>query len=290
MAERPEPDAHRIAPQPPGLGRGRERSRPHRGVPAVGRLFPPTPRRPSGRPRLRPTGSTSRIRLPTSRSRTSTDRSASLAALRGQPALLLLWSASAAPAQAALRDLASHQAELTRAGASVLAVALDPPAELAKVQGGGAGAHRASGGPRHRGGRRHLLDPQPLPVRRKGRPAPAHRLPAERGGGDRQGLPGHDRRRAGRRGHSGRSRRPPGAPRAGRPLRGDVLHGAGHPQLPPVRPRAGRAGVRGAGAARVRAGGQGRSERLHALQPRDPLHEGRATRPRPRPPSSAPCR
>jgi tetratricopeptide (TPR) repeat protein len=61
-------------------------------------------------------------------------RKRSLTALRGKPALLLLWSAAAAPSREALQELARQQAAFTRAGASVLAMALDPAEDAAKVR------------------------------------------------------------------------------------------------------------------------------------------------------------
>src|SRR5262249_47261224 len=45
----------------------------------------------------------------------------SLSGLRGQPALLLFWSTSAPPSQAALRDLALRKADLVRSNSGLLA-------------------------------------------------------------------------------------------------------------------------------------------------------------------------
>ena len=58
----------------------------------------------------------------------------SLASLRGRPALLLFWRTDVAPARAALRELANHAEDLTRAGAQVLAVSLDSEEDVAKVR------------------------------------------------------------------------------------------------------------------------------------------------------------
>jgi Flp pilus assembly protein TadD len=58
----------------------------------------------------------------------------SLSALRGRPVVLLFWATDAPASRAALQQLATHQAELARAGAALLAVALDHPDETAPVR------------------------------------------------------------------------------------------------------------------------------------------------------------
>jgi Tfp pilus assembly protein PilF/peroxiredoxin len=57
-----------------------------------------------------------------------------LSALRGRPAVLLFWSAQASGSQAALLGLARGAAALAQAGVGSLAIALDGPADQAKVQ------------------------------------------------------------------------------------------------------------------------------------------------------------
>jgi tetratricopeptide (TPR) repeat protein/peroxiredoxin len=58
----------------------------------------------------------------------------SLAALRGQPAVLLFWSAELSESRAALDALARGSDALARAGVGSLAIALDPAASLPKVR------------------------------------------------------------------------------------------------------------------------------------------------------------
>jgi Flp pilus assembly protein TadD len=58
----------------------------------------------------------------------------SLAALRGAPALLLLWSSDASGSRAALAALATGREALTRAGIGTLALAVDPPAAAGAVR------------------------------------------------------------------------------------------------------------------------------------------------------------
>jgi Tfp pilus assembly protein PilF len=58
----------------------------------------------------------------------------SLGALRGSPAVLLFWSSAAAGSRAAIGAIASGRDTLSKAGVGTLAIALDPPAELAKVR------------------------------------------------------------------------------------------------------------------------------------------------------------
>lgn len=61
-------------------------------------------------------------------------REQALAALRGKPALLLLWAAAAPPSVAALRDLAARQTALAAAGAPILALAVDASQDEPKVR------------------------------------------------------------------------------------------------------------------------------------------------------------
>jgi Tfp pilus assembly protein PilF/peroxiredoxin len=58
----------------------------------------------------------------------------SLSGLRGRPALILFWATWAPPSREALEELAREHRALTEAGAKVLAVAVDPPADEAKVR------------------------------------------------------------------------------------------------------------------------------------------------------------
>jgi Tfp pilus assembly protein PilF/peroxiredoxin len=58
----------------------------------------------------------------------------SVSALRGKPALLLLWASTAAPCKAALQELAAHHGVIEKAGASILTVALDGAQNEAKVR------------------------------------------------------------------------------------------------------------------------------------------------------------
>jgi Flp pilus assembly protein TadD/peroxiredoxin len=64
----------------------------------------------------------------------------SLTALRGAPAVLLLWSSEAESSRAALKALSGGKEPLSRAGVGVLAVALDPPADVARVRAAAQGA------------------------------------------------------------------------------------------------------------------------------------------------------
>jgi tetratricopeptide (TPR) repeat protein len=58
----------------------------------------------------------------------------SLKAVRGKPVLLLFWATSAPVSRAALDDLVRGRAALAGAGVEMLAVAVDPPADEAKVR------------------------------------------------------------------------------------------------------------------------------------------------------------
>jgi Flp pilus assembly protein TadD/peroxiredoxin len=58
----------------------------------------------------------------------------SLSALQGRPAVLLLWAAAARPSQAALLALDAGADRLRQAGIGAVAVAVDPPGDLAKVR------------------------------------------------------------------------------------------------------------------------------------------------------------
>ncbi len=63
----------------------------------------------------------------------------SLSGLRGRPALILFWATWAAPSRQALEELARAKRALTDAGAAVLALAVDPPADEGKVKAAGKG-------------------------------------------------------------------------------------------------------------------------------------------------------
>jgi Tfp pilus assembly protein PilF/peroxiredoxin len=58
----------------------------------------------------------------------------SLAALAGRPVVVCFWASSAPPSRAILQDLSKHRDALTAAGASVLALAVDPAADEAKIR------------------------------------------------------------------------------------------------------------------------------------------------------------
>jgi tetratricopeptide (TPR) repeat protein/peroxiredoxin len=58
----------------------------------------------------------------------------SLSSLAGQPVVLLLWATWAPPSQAALSDMARSAKTFAAAGAAVLALAVDAPADEAKVR------------------------------------------------------------------------------------------------------------------------------------------------------------
>ncbi len=61
-------------------------------------------------------------------------REQSLSALAGHPALVCFWATWAPPSRAALDDLARERQALTAAGASILALSVDPPEDVAKVR------------------------------------------------------------------------------------------------------------------------------------------------------------
>ncbi len=58
----------------------------------------------------------------------------SLPVLKGRPAIILLWSSDVPAARAALDALGKGSQTLAQAGISALAIALDPPADLARVR------------------------------------------------------------------------------------------------------------------------------------------------------------
>src|SRR6185369_9986427 len=58
----------------------------------------------------------------------------SLAALRGKPAIVLLWSLDVAAARAALETLGRGAQALTRAGVGSIAIAVDPPPDQASLR------------------------------------------------------------------------------------------------------------------------------------------------------------
>jgi Tfp pilus assembly protein PilF/peroxiredoxin len=64
----------------------------------------------------------------------------SLAALRGRPAIVLLWATEATPSRTALLALAAESDAFARAGVGALALAVDPPEDVAKVRAAAAGA------------------------------------------------------------------------------------------------------------------------------------------------------
>ncbi len=61
-------------------------------------------------------------------------REHSLSGLAGRPALIHLWATWAPPSRAALDQLSKQREALAAAGASILALAVDPPEDVAKVR------------------------------------------------------------------------------------------------------------------------------------------------------------
>jgi len=61
-------------------------------------------------------------------------RTRSLAALRGQPAVLLFWSTERSASRAALEALAGGYDALTRSRVAALAIALDPPSDHSRIR------------------------------------------------------------------------------------------------------------------------------------------------------------
>ena len=62
-----------------------------------------------------------------------TGQSRSLSALRGQPVVLLLWSAAVGESRSALDALTRGSSQLVRAGISALSIALDAPADVSSL-------------------------------------------------------------------------------------------------------------------------------------------------------------
>jgi Tfp pilus assembly protein PilF/peroxiredoxin len=67
------------------------------------------------------------------------DRERSLSALRGRPAVVLIWATGAPPSRTALLALAAGGNALAQAGIGALAIAVDPPEDVAKVRAAAAG-------------------------------------------------------------------------------------------------------------------------------------------------------
>jgi len=67
------------------------------------------------------------------------DRERSLSALRGRPAVVLVWATGAPPSRTALLALAVGGDALAQAGIGALAIAVDPPEDVAKVRAAAAG-------------------------------------------------------------------------------------------------------------------------------------------------------
>jgi Tfp pilus assembly protein PilF/peroxiredoxin len=65
--------------------------------------------------------------------------SRSLSALKGRPAVLLLWATAAPPSRAALDALAAGSDALAQAGIGAVAIAVDPPEDLPKVRAAASG-------------------------------------------------------------------------------------------------------------------------------------------------------
>jgi Flp pilus assembly protein TadD/peroxiredoxin len=64
----------------------------------------------------------------------------SLSALSGRPAVLLFWATGAEPSRAALDALAAGSDALAQAGIGAVAIAVDPPEDVAKVRSAASGA------------------------------------------------------------------------------------------------------------------------------------------------------
>jgi tetratricopeptide (TPR) repeat protein len=64
----------------------------------------------------------------------------SLSALKGRPGVVLLWATEAPPSRTALHALAAGGDALARAGIGALAIAVDPPEDVAKVRAAAAAA------------------------------------------------------------------------------------------------------------------------------------------------------
>ena len=88
----------------------------------------------AGARRGRP-GCTNRFRRRTFRSRISAAAPRSLAALRGKPAIVLLWSFDAAASRAALETLGRGAQALARAGVGSIAIAVEHAAGSATACG-----------------------------------------------------------------------------------------------------------------------------------------------------------
>jgi Tfp pilus assembly protein PilF/peroxiredoxin len=65
--------------------------------------------------------------------------SRSLSALKGRPAVLLFWATGAPPSRAALDALAAGSRALRQAGIGAVAIAVDPPEDVAKVRAAASG-------------------------------------------------------------------------------------------------------------------------------------------------------
>ena len=165
-------------------------------------------------------------------------RTHSLAALRGKPAIVLLWSLDASAARAALETLGRDAPELTRAGVGSIAIAIgDPPAPAAQRS---PSLGRDAGGHGHSGSEPELRHPQPASVHESAGSASADMSAPRWERQRREGLPRSRGRRPDRQGRERDRRLSGGAPRSSRAVSGNVLFRTTAPQLPAVRPGAAR--------------------------------------------------
>ncbi len=288
MAERPRPDAHRTSRSTTGCwveeGSDALRAEPFRKASA-----PPTPAAlaADGRRAARASpasGSTSlpRTRLHAARPR----RPGALAVRRAGPAGRCSCSGRPGPRPRArrLQELARDSARPSpRAGASILAVAVDAPrgrGEGPRAPRRGLGLPVTMAG-EEVAGTYSILHSYLFDRREDLRLPTLFLLSAQ--GRDREAVPRPDRRAADRRGHREDRRLSRRAAGPGRcRSRATPYSNPGGAQLLPVRAGALGAGLRRAGPRRLRARREARSDRDHVLQPGHALHEGRAARPRPR--------
>ena len=190
------------------------------------------------------------------------------------------WSCSgrraASESRAALLALDQGARALAQAGVACLAVALDDPEDLPKVESHGRGRRDGARDRGQPGRGSELRDSLPPPLHE---PAGPCRCPRPCSSTRKEGWSRIYRR------HLDVAEILQDAPeieadpaeRRARalPFAGTFLFVGGPEKLPPLRPGAARSGPRGPGHRRVRAGGPGEPERLHPLPPGDALREER---------------
>ena len=171
-------------------------------------------------------------------------RTRSLAALKGKPAVVLLWSPDVAAARAALETLGRGAEALTRAGVGSIAIAVDAPQDQA-IAAACRQAPRRSSWPRPKSSLSYAILNRHLFMNRQDLRLPTCLLLDASGNvvkvyRDRVDVDqivkdaSHDRRVSGR------------AARPSRALSGNVLFRTAAPQLPAVRPRTSRQGLEAA--------------------------------------------